>query len=82
MGVVSDSAALLLADDPFTRIRFVPIGANGNAFFTFRAWDQSNPFSEGTAGGIATTLFNGGEYPFSVAKGVARIEVYGGTGTS
>ena len=39
---VSNSAALLLASDGSTSVRFVPnLNYNGNATFTFKAWDQS-----------------------------------------
>src|SRR5262249_16862788 len=48
---VSSTTALTLASDGMTKLRFVPnTDFNGNATFTFHAWDQS----EGTNGGTFT----------------------------
>lgn len=76
MGTVSQTSALLLDDSPMTRIRLVPfLDAVGNASFTFRAWDRSNPKHEGVAGDKVSTSKKGGEYPFSSDEGTAVIEV-------
>src|SRR5690606_23493226 len=60
---VSDSSALLLADDANTRLYFQP-NANYNgtssAALTIRAWDQTS----GTAGSTADTSTNGGTTAF------------------
>ncbi len=75
-GVVGDSAARLLASDSQTRIRFVP-GANIQGTIDpgiqFRAWDRTS----GVNGGVADTLINGGETPFSSETEAALITVTG-----
>src|SRR6185437_16280525 len=64
---VSNSAALTLASDASTRIRFVPnANFNGNAAITFRAWDQSKGISGGTFD-IAHSTDPVGTSPFSTA---------------
>jgi hypothetical protein len=73
LGVVSASNAALLPADSLARVRFVPAANwNGNASFTFRAWDQSGG-TAGQASGDTTT--NGGSSPFSANAGTATITV-------
>src|SRR5262249_42221813 len=46
---VSATAALLLSDNPSTRLRFLPKkGFQGFSSFRFRAWDQSDGGTNGT----------------------------------
>lgn len=75
-GAVGGSAARLLASDSQTRIRFVP-GANFEGTvdpgIRFRAWDRTS----GVSGGVADTLINGGETPFSSETESALITVTG-----
>lgn len=65
VGVVSDTAALLLSDT--AALRFVPaadyFGPSGD--LTFRAWDQTS----GANGQRVDVSINGGSTAFSVAKG-------------
>ncbi|MGI0483129.1 Calx-beta domain-containing protein, partial [Geminocystis sp. CENA526] len=69
-GNVSQSQARLLQNNH--RIRFIPnTNFVGNATFNFKAWDGSI----GVAGSTANTNTNGGETPFSVANGTARIAI-------
>ncbi len=73
-GTPSATAALLLAADADTRVRFVPDAdwsgtvADG---MTFRAWDQTS----GTAGSYVDTTVNGGTTAFSSATATAGIAV-------
>ncbi|HTT38056.1 MAG TPA: cadherin-like domain-containing protein, partial [Burkholderiales bacterium] len=72
-GTPSNSAALLLAADANTYVRFVP-NANWNGTvsgLTFRAWDQTS----GTAGSTYDTTSNGGTTAFSSATATANITV-------
>ena len=72
---VSTSAALTLASDANTRIRFVPnANFNGNATITFRAWDQSKGVSGGTFD-IAHSTDPAGTSPFSTATATATQSV-------
>jgi RHS repeat-associated protein len=65
VGAVSDSSALLLADDGVTELRFVPsdgyIGSLDDAI-TYRAWDVSNSLDNGHT---VDTTFNGGDTAYS-----------------
>ena len=74
VGAVSDTAALLLAADTNTRVRFVPNadwnGTVANAL-TFRAWDRTS----GTAGNTADTSTNGGATAFSTATAGSSLTV-------
>ncbi len=71
---VSASAAVLLASDTATSLRFLP-GADWNGTLetaiTFVAWDQTS----GTAGGIGDTTARGGTTAFSVEAETASITV-------
>ena len=70
VGAVSDSSALLL--DASGRLRFVPdAGFDGNATFTFRAWDQT----VGSSGEIVDASVNGGTTAYSATSDSASIEV-------
>ena len=70
VGALNTSAALLLRD--IDRLRFVPNGgANGQATFTFRAWDQSS----GGAGTLADASSGAGTQPYSAAFESASINV-------
>ncbi|MBD2041903.1 cadherin-like domain-containing protein [Microcoleus sp. FACHB-672] len=75
LGTPSESAAMLLAADPNTRIRFIPNanfnGGSGN--ITFRAWDGTTG-TNGTTANI-TTLGTGGLTSFSTATETASITV-------
>lgn len=75
-GTAGGSSARLLASDSQTRIRFVP-GANYEGTVEsgigFRAWDRTS----GVNGGVADTLVNGGETPFSSETEAASITVNG-----
>jgi uncharacterized delta-60 repeat protein len=74
LGAVSTTAARLLAVDPQTRLRFIPL-ANYNgtlsAALTFRAWDRIS----GTNGGTANVGTGGGTTAFSTATGTASLTV-------
>ena len=73
-GVVSDSAAVLLADGALDRIRFVPAtNYNGTSSFTYRAWDQTDANLSGTTGVDVTG--NGGISAYSTATETAAISV-------
>jgi Domain of unknown function (DUF4347)/Bacterial Ig domain/Calx-beta domain len=58
----SETAALLLADDATTRLRFVPnANYNGTVNLSLRAWDQTS----GANGATANVTMNGGDTAFS-----------------
>ncbi|KAF3886436.1 MULTISPECIES: DUF4347 domain-containing protein [Nostocales] len=71
---LSSSAALLLAADSSTRVRFVPkenfVGTIANGI-TFRAWDRTS----GINGGTSDTSINGGTTAFSVEIATADIKI-------
>jgi hypothetical protein len=68
---VSGTGSLLLRS--IDRVRFLPDEKNATtANFTFRAWDQSDG---GTAGSAANTSPNGGSTAFSIATDTASITV-------
>jgi Bacterial Ig domain len=72
---VSNSAALTLASDANTKIRFVPnAGFNGNATITFRAWDQSQG-ANGATFDITHSPDPSGTSPFSTASATATQTV-------
>jgi hypothetical protein len=63
---VSESNALLLADDGNTRVRFVPVkGFTGFASLTFKAWDQSKP---PLVEGDMDDTTNGADTSYSIAS--------------
>ena len=72
---VSSTAALTLASDSSTRLRFVPnLNYSGSATITFRAWDQS----QGTNGNlfdIADLVVPPGTSPFSSAALLPRKQL-------
>ncbi|MGC4098880.1 MAG: cadherin domain-containing protein [Nitrospira sp.] len=74
VGTVSNTSALLLADNANTRVYFAP-NANYNgtssAALTVRAWDQSS----GTAGSKVSTASNGGTTAFSSATDTVAVTV-------
>ncbi|PHV61736.1 cadherin-like domain-containing protein [Cyanobacterium aponinum] len=73
-GTLSDSNALLLANDGNTRLFFSPnTDINGTlaSGITFRAWDQTT----GTNGFTANTTTNGGTTAFSSATDTIRINI-------
>ena len=74
VGTVSNTSALLLADNGSTRLYFAP-SANYNgtstAALTVRAWDQTS----GTAGTKVTTASNGGTTAFSSATDTIDVTV-------
>ena len=74
VGAVSNTSALLLADNGSTRLYFAP-GANYNgtssAALTVRAWDQTS----GTAGTKVSTASNGGTTAFSSATDTVDVTV-------
>ncbi|MBF0621417.1 MAG: tandem-95 repeat protein, partial [Magnetococcales bacterium] len=73
---VSETAALTLASDWFTAVRFVPDAEfYGDATITYRAWDQTN--SGATNGGSVdiTALGTGGTSAFSAADYTNSITV-------
>ena len=76
VGPVSETQALLLNDDPNTRLRLLPngsfAGTIGNAI-TFRAWDQTTGSNGGTVDLSVTET--GGTTAFSSASETAEIEV-------
>jgi hypothetical protein len=72
IGAVADATARLLADNPNTRLRFVPgANQNGNASLTLRAWDQTS----GVNGGTANATTNGGITAFSSATATATVTI-------
>ncbi|WP_238593771.1 VCBS domain-containing protein [Endozoicomonas atrinae] len=69
-GSLADNHALLLTATD--KVRFVPAANyNGNADFTFRAWDQTT----GTAGAYADTSTNGGSTAFSIETATSAITI-------
>ncbi|MBX3325246.1 MAG: DUF4347 domain-containing protein, partial [Nitrospira sp.] len=74
VGTVSNTSALLLADNASTRLYFSP-NANYNgtssAALTVRAWDQTS----GTAGTKVDTSSNGGTTAFSAATDTVDVSV-------
>ena len=74
VGTVSNTSALLLADNASTRLYFAP-NANYNgtstAALTLRAWDQTS----GTAGTKVSTASNGGTTAFSSATDTVTVTV-------
>ncbi len=74
VGTVSNTSALLLADNANTRLYFSP-GANFNGTssgaLTVRAWDQTS----GAAGSKVSTASNGGTTAFSSATDVVDVTV-------
>lgn len=76
VGAVSDSSALVLASNGATRIAFVPAadftGTITDAI-TFRAWDRTGGFANGTSGVDVTV--NGGSSAFSSETDTASITV-------
>ena len=74
VGTVSNTSALLLADNGNTRLYFAP-NANytgtSSAALTVRAWDQSS----GTAGTKVSTASNGGTTAFSSATDTVDVIV-------
>ena len=74
VGTVSNTSALLLADNASTRLYFAP-NANYNgtssAALTVRAWDQTS----GTAGTKVSTASNGGTTAFSSATDTVDVTV-------
>ncbi|HMS83318.1 MAG TPA: DUF4347 domain-containing protein, partial [Nitrospira sp.] len=74
VGTVSNTSALLLADNASTRLYFAP-GANYNgtstAALTLRAWDQTS----GTAGTKVSTASNGGTTAFSSTTDTIDVTV-------
>jgi hypothetical protein len=72
IGAVADANARLLADNPNTRLRFVPgANQNGTASLTLRAWDQTS----GVNGGTANATVNGGITAFSSATATATVAI-------
>ncbi|WP_300329058.1 DUF4347 domain-containing protein, partial [Accumulibacter sp.] len=74
VGVVSNTSALLLADDGNTRLYFTPnADYNGTASsaLTLRAWDRSS----GSAGSKVDTSSNGGSTAYSSATDVVDVTV-------
>lgn len=72
LGSPSDAAALLLAANANTAVRFVPNADwNGAATLGYRAWDQSS----GSAGNTADASSNGGTSAFSSGSATPSITV-------
>ncbi|WHZ26464.1 MAG: hypothetical protein OJF51_001259 [Nitrospira sp.] len=74
VGSVSNTAALLLADNGSTRLYFAPkanYNGTSSAALTVRAWDQSS----GTAGTKVSTASNGGTTAFSSATDTVDVTV-------
>ncbi|WP_374669113.1 Ig-like domain-containing protein, partial [Ramlibacter sp.] len=72
VGSASDAAALLLAADAQSRLRFVPAANyHGSSTVTLRAWDRSS----GTAGQVVSVAATGGSTAFSVATATSTITV-------
>ena len=72
VGSPTAGAALLLAGDANTRVRFVP-AANffGTSSITFQAWDETS----GAAAGTGDATVNGGTTAFSAGSASASIRV-------
>jgi len=74
VGTVSNTSALLLADNGSTRLYFAPkanYNGTSSAALTVRAWDQSS----GTAGTKVSTASNGGTTAFSSATDTVAVTV-------
>ncbi|MDZ7858116.1 cadherin domain-containing protein [Sphaerotilus sp.] len=74
VGAVSDSAALLLADNGATRLYFAPtanFSGSSLAALTLRAWDTTS----GSAGTKVSTASNGGTTAFSSATDTVDVTV-------
>ncbi|MBA5869951.1 MAG: tandem-95 repeat protein, partial [Nitrospira sp. CR2.1] len=74
VGSVSNTSALLLADNGSTRLYFAPsadYNGTSTAALTLRAWDQTS----GTAGTKVTTASNGGTTAFSSATDTIDVTV-------
>lgn len=72
IGTTGNANARLLAADPNTRIRYVPqIGYQGNAIFSFVAWDRTS----GGNGAVASAGTRGGTTPYSLDYEYASISV-------
>ena len=74
VGTVSNTSALLLADNANTRLYFAPnadYNGTSSAALTIRAWDQTS----GTAGTKVTTASNGGTTTFSSATDTIDVNV-------
>ncbi|MCT4706605.1 tandem-95 repeat protein, partial [Enterobacteriaceae bacterium H16N7] len=76
VGTVSNTSALLLADNANTRLYFQATtlnynGTGGATALTFRGWDQTS----GTAGSKVTTATNGGITAFSSATETIAVTV-------
>ncbi len=73
--IVSETAALTLASDGSTRIRFLPnLNYNGAATITFHAWDQSKGISGGTFD-ITNLNAPADTSPFSTATATATQSI-------
>jgi hypothetical protein len=72
---VSNTAALTLASDASTKIRFVPnTNYSGSALITFKAWDQSQGIN-GQSFDITHSVAPAGTSPFSTATATATQAV-------
>jgi VCBS repeat-containing protein len=74
VGAVSNTSALLLADNASTRLYFAPnanYSGTSSAALTVRAWDQTS----GTAGTKVSTASNGGTTAFSSATDTVDVIV-------
>ena len=74
VGTVSNTSALVLADNANTRLYFAPkanYNGTSTAALTVRAWDQTS----GTAGTKVTTASNGGTTAFSSATDTIGVTV-------
>ena len=74
VGTVSDTSALLLADNGSTRLYFAPnadYNGTSTAALTVRAWDQTS----GTVGTKVSTVSNGGTTAFSSATDTVDVTV-------
>ena len=74
IGVVSDTSSMLLADNPSTRLYFVPLANyNGNSLsaLTVRAWDQTS----GIAGTSSDTTVTGGATAYSLLTDVIDVSI-------
>ncbi|MFO1022820.1 MAG: Ig-like domain-containing protein [Planctomycetales bacterium] len=74
VGSVNDAAALHLAADANTRIRFVPtdLSATGDRKIFFRAWDRTNGITNGAK---ADSTVRGGTTAYSVGADSAILTV-------
>ncbi len=74
VGTVSNTSALLLADNASTRLYFSPsadYNGTSSAVLTVRAWDQTS----GTAGSKVSAASNGGTTAFSSATDTIDVSV-------